>query len=68
MIGSLAVSTCKTSVFLIVFVSRTTSELGVNGEGDGKRCFVTVVVVVCKILFSKSSFPLPMSYECLLSK
>jgi hypothetical protein len=41
------------------------SELGVNGaNGDGDRgtsCFVIVVVVVVKMLFSKSS--LPMSYE-----
>lgn len=41
------------------------SELGVkgaNGDGDrGKTCFVIVVILVVKMLFSKSS--LPMSYE-----
>jgi hypothetical protein len=59
--GSLAVSTCSTSVFRTVCVSRTMSELGVNGVGDGKTCFVTVVVVVATTLFSMSS--LPMSYN-----
>lgn len=56
--GSLAVSTCKTSVLRTVFVSRTTSELGVNGVGDGKTCFVTVVVVEVKTLLSNSSLPM----------
>lgn len=54
-IGSLAVSTCRTSVFRMVFVSRTTSELGVNDDGDGKY-LVTVVVVV--MTFSRSSLPI----------
>lgn len=58
-IGSVAVSTCKTSVLRIVWVSRIISEFGVNGDGDGIR-LVTVVVVVVIMLFSKSS--LPMSY------
>lgn len=53
--GSLAVSTCKTSVFRIVFVSRIISELGVNDDGDGKY-LVTVVVVV--MTFSRSSLPI----------
>lgn len=53
--GSLAVSTCKTSVLRTVFVSRTISEFGVNDDGDGIY-FVTVVVVVTT--FSRSSLPI----------
>jgi hypothetical protein len=62
--GSLAVSTCKTSVFLIVLVSRTTSELGEKGTGDGvdgTNDLVTVVVVVVTMLFSKSSLPISLT-------
>lgn len=56
--GSLAVSTCKTSVFLVDFVSRTISELGVSREGDGKACLVRVVVVELIMLLSNSSLPM----------
>lgn len=59
-IGSFAVSTCRTSVFLMVFVSRTTSEFWEYGIGDeevGMKVLVTVVVVVT-ISFSKSSLPI----------
>jgi hypothetical protein len=61
--GSFAVSTCKTSVFRMVLVSRTTSELGEKLIGDGVEGInlVTVVVVVVTRLFSRSS--LPMSYS-----
>jgi hypothetical protein len=61
-IGSFAVSTCRTSVFLMVFVSRTTSEFeyGIGDEDVGMKVLVTVVVVVTTS-FSKSS--LPISYE-----
>lgn len=63
MIGSDAVSTCKTSVFLMVFDSRNTSELGEYAAGDGddgtRGYFVVVVVtVVAKALFSISSLPM----------
>lgn len=56
--GSLAVSTCKTSVFLVDFVSRTMSELGVSRVGDGKTCLVRVVVEELKMLLSNSSLPI----------
>lgn len=63
MIGSVAVSTCSTSVFLMVFVSRNTSEPGeyAMGDGDkGTRGYLVVVVatVVARALFSKSSLPM----------
>lgn len=66
-IGSVAVSTCKTSVLRIVWVSRTMSEFGVNGDGDGIR-LVTVVVVVVIMLFSKSSLPMSCLKQKVISK
>lgn len=54
--GSFAVSTCKTSVLWTVLVSRTTSELGVIGDDDGKISFEGVVEVLTK--FSNSSLPI----------
>lgn len=53
--GSLAVSTCKTSVLRIVFVSRTTSEFGVNSDGETP---FTVWLEIDEMLFSKSSLPM----------